>query len=194
MLGPDSRRHGTRRIGSLHKPEEIGHLKATERSHRDTRGRHCGNRRCELQLTKHKSQSDLGGNWAKFSSTSRRRLWRLQQNLHKTNDLSRTCKRNAEANVKVYDLNQKAMRALETLAFLYSAFGKNGHGLEQDESYDKAIEEMQEAMEKFKDSQRFAEIAQERFYDSCERFDKDFQDLQEARLKVKDANSLRNCT
>ena len=75
--------------------------------------------------------------------------------------MSQTYKKNMEANAKVYDLNQKTMKAaLETLAFLYPTFQKAGKELnKEDVSYDEGLKELQEAVGKFKDAQRFAEIA-----------------------------------
>ena len=53
---------------------------------------------------------------------------------------SKTHETNTEANAKVHDLNQKTMKALDTLAFLYSTFEKVGQNLgEADDLSDKDI-------------------------------------------------------
>ena len=44
----------------------------------------------------------------------------------KKGSLSQTYKKNTEANAKVYDLNEKRMQALETLAAVYAIFEKAG--------------------------------------------------------------------
>ena len=50
-------------------------------------------------------------------------LWRIRDKLDgKKSSLGRTYKMNTEANNKVYDLSQQAMKYLETLALLYANF------------------------------------------------------------------------
>ena len=52
-------------------------------------------------------------------------LWKLQKNLScKKGSLSPTFKKNTEANAKVYDLNQKTMQDLHTLAVVCPTFEK----------------------------------------------------------------------
>ena len=101
----------------------------------------------------------------------------LQNDLH--GRMSQTYKKNTEANCKVYDLKQNMMKALETLSFLYSFLEKKtGKDMnKEDESYDKVFEELQGAMEKFKDAQRHAEIPQEQLCDRRERYDTDFLEI-----------------
>ena len=49
--------------------------------------------------------------------TTEKKLWELQRLLnHRKGSLSSTYKKNAEANTRAYDLNQKTMQALDTLA------------------------------------------------------------------------------
>ena len=78
---------------------------------------------------------------------------------------------NTEANAKVVDLNQRTMNALETLAFLYSTFEKARKDLNKEvELFHKDFQEMQEAMSKVMEAQRFTEIAQEQVCDRRERY------------------------
>ena len=66
------------------------------------------------------------------------------------------------------------MEALGTWAFLYSTFARAGKDLnKEDEMCEKVFDEMQEAIGKFMDAQRFAEIAQEQLCDSRDRCEKD---------------------
>ena len=54
-------------------------------------------------------------------------LWSLQKILHnKRGSPSQTYTKNTEANAEVYDLNQKTMQALESLAVVYA--GEQGRG------------------------------------------------------------------
>ena len=71
----------------------------------------------------------------------------------KKDSLSQTYKKNTEAHAKVYDLNQRTMKALETLAFLHSTFEAAGKDLNKaDELLDKDFQEMQEAILKAKEA------------------------------------------
>ena len=92
-------------------------------------------------------------------------------------------KKNTGANAKVYDLNQKTMQALGSLAFAHSAFEKAGEDLKEGASYDQVSEEFQDATEKVNEVQRVEEIAQEQLCNSRERHDADVLEM----LIVKDA-------
>ena len=101
---------------------------------------HSQNRRCECQHggqalprfrggKKHKSQP-WEVTWREFLNVTSEDLWRLQKILHSNKgSLSKTHKTNTEANAKVYDLNQKTMKAVDTLAFLHSTFERAGKNL-----------------------------------------------------------------
>ena len=129
----------------------------------------------------------------KKSTTSRQRTCGVyKKKLHnKKGSWSQTYKKNTESHAKVHDLNQKTVQALESSAFVYSAFEhrvttKN----KEDASYDKVLEEFPDAMGKFNEVQQVEEIAQEQFCNSRERHDKDFLESPETMFIVKGA---RNC-
>ena len=62
---------------------------------------------------------------AKYFVATEQKLWELQRLLNDRNgSLSSTCKKNTEANTRVYDLNQKTMQALDALP---SAGRAGGH-------------------------------------------------------------------
>ena len=55
--------------------------------------------------------------------TTQKKLWKLQRLLNnRKGSLSSTHKKSTEANTKTYDLNQKTMQALDTLAEEYEIF------------------------------------------------------------------------
>ena len=69
----------------------------------------------------------------------------------KKRSLGRTYRANTEANAKVYDLNQKTMKALQTLAMLHVNVVKGSEDLyETDEQFEKDFQVMQEAMIRLK--------------------------------------------
>ena len=90
----------------------------------------------------------------------------LRGSLELANDLAHQERKPRQANAEVYDFNQQTMKALKTLAFLYSSFEKTAKTSgEVDELFDKDFVMLQEAMIRAKDAHRFADIAQEQDYD-----------------------------
>ena len=85
--------------------------------------------------------------------------------------MSHTYKKNTEANAKVNDFNQKTMQALESLAFMKSAFEKAGYG--------EVSEEFHESMVEINVAQQAEEIAHEQLRKSRDRHDNDFLEMQE---------------
>ena len=92
--------------------------------------------------------------------------------------MSQTFMKNTEANADVYGLNQKTKQALESLAFVHSAFEKAGEDLnKEDESYDKVSEGFQTAIGALNDAQQVEEVAHEQLCNSRVRHDKDFLEM-----------------
>ena len=71
----------------------------------------------------------------KSHSITKEELWALQKVLRsRKGTLSATYKKSTEANTKVYDLNQKTMQALGSLAGVYATFEEAWANLENDNS------------------------------------------------------------
>ena len=84
-------------------------------SRRDTRG------------TRSSGQADDTEIWENTSENLLRitpaEMWKLQKILSsRKGSVSQTYKKNTEANMKVYDLNQKTMQALSNLALVHARF------------------------------------------------------------------------
>ena len=118
----------------------------------------------EAKMRKSQACEGMG---SKFLNVTSKDFWNLQKILHsKKRSPGKTCKTNTEPNAKVFYLNQKTMKALETLAFLYSVFEQAGRSLgEVDQLFDKGFVVMQEAKMRAKEAQRLAEIVAEQVCD-----------------------------
>ena len=76
-----------------------------------------------MEVAQASKESDSAHADATDADLTRAKLWELQRLLDDRNgSLSATYKKNAEANTRAYDLNQKTMQALGTLAEEYEAF------------------------------------------------------------------------
>ena len=133
-------RRGIRKNGNPHKSVETTSLRDTGSGHRDTREPTTPRTGGASASTEDKHCQDSGGKkhksqpwevtWREFLNVTSEDLWRLQKILHSNKgSLSKTNKTNTEANAKVYDLNQKTMKAVDTLAFLHSTFERAGKNL-----------------------------------------------------------------
>ena len=87
----------------------------------------------------------------------------------------------ADANDKVWDLDRKPETAPDTIAILYAGFEKVSRDVgEVDQMFDKEFEEMQDALKKAKETQRFVEIAWRTVHDRREDQHTLFRDYEDA--------------
>ena len=108
------------------------------------------------------------GTKEKFLNITPEELWRLQKIFsNKKGGPSQTYKKNTEANAKVYDLNQKTMQALESLAAVHAVFEKSGKDLNVGSSEcDTVFAESRAAMNEFNVVQQDQERARDELYDA----------------------------
>ena len=89
----------------------------------------------EIEKGKKNKNMEQTKNKGKSIGITNEDLWSLQRVLNRRKgNLSETYKKNAEANIKVQDLNQKTMQALERLACVYAAFEEAWANLENEKS------------------------------------------------------------
>ena len=83
-------------------------------------------------------------------------IWKLQKILSsRKGSVSQTCKKNTQANTKVYDFNQKTMQALSGLALVYARFEEAGADVEVETSEgDLLYADMRTALEGLADVQQ----------------------------------------
>ena len=126
MVGPGSRCRGARQIGNLHKPVGAKRLRAVGIlgvPSAETRGATSPQSRLRWKQAR---KSGFGRTEGKFLKSPLRISGTYKKILHSKQRLGRTHKSNSESNAKVYDLNQKTMKALDTLATLKQESWRGG--------------------------------------------------------------------
>ena len=100
----------------------------------------------------------------------------------KKGSLSQTCKKNSEANTKVYGLNQRTMQALNNLALVYATFQQAGANLEVGFSEgDLLFADVRPAMEGLAEAQQHQERLQGELKCSRESLDTALMDMKESK-------------
>ena len=161
-------------------PPRIGWLQRMEQT-RSSRGRACyGRCQCQHRWERRprfgKAREDQSlpfwwGYYKKAQHQPRRPLGTAENPRWETGNLKKTYQCQTEANDKVWDLNRKTEKALETLALLYTRFEQINSDLDKvDKDFDKEFSRMLDERDISEKPKRFVEIIAKTVHDSRETY------------------------